>query len=345
MNKKKWILVGCTSLIFGLIFAVKWLSHTIADMLIYNGRTQAEWQHESPASCSDWISNVAYAISPSPGHSASASIVPTCAEIVKFSVEHHRIKNSLGSVIHYVMMNTTSVPDAPFWVHFHGINGNYLHGARYYEAAKRLGFELVAAEFVNHGTSGYDGKGAAYGCKEHFDVSAVIGDLLNRYPDRNILISASSMGTMALALADKDLSILDRNHRVIAYALENPISSLRNIIAATPTGQYIPAFLLNLGLESAAVKSGYDFDECAPIHAYKRFSRPTLVQHSEKDEFVPIEMGQTVYDSLPKDLAKNFKRYPMGMHSAIWNSQMLEFENDIAEIWRLGLKIGDQQRK
>lgn len=352
--------------------ALAWAGNTLAEMLLYTGRSsKADWLSPAPPTCSGWTKNTGYRLHPvqtetHQTHASSKADHPQiydCSEVLRMATDHRMTANAEGLPIHYVVFPPPPEPTGkgtsrshfaphhantsargPIWVHFHGINGNYLHGARYLAAATRLGFQLVAAELSNHGTSGYSGKGAAYGCAEQSDVLAVLGDLLTLEPGRDILITASSMGTMALALAEKGIARLDTGHRVLAYALENPISSVMEIVSESPGVPHFPSFLVQIGLAFASVKGGHDFEACKPIESYGFFSRPVLVQHAETDGFAPVSMGKRVYSALPGSLPKLLKIYPAGGHSAVWNSQPHAFESDLLEIWKLGLDYREELR-
>jgi pimeloyl-ACP methyl ester carboxylesterase len=304
------------------------IGNTLGTMMLFNGRSSEEWKNPGAVVCTKWLNEVGFAGSEM-----------TCSDALKLNPAHIFPVNERGQKSHYAeYMLHNGAAAAPgggaMWVHFHGVNGSYLHGARYYQAAQRLGFNLVAAEYVNHGLSSYDGFGAAYGCKESSDVVAVLRDVLSRHPDRRVLVSATSMGTMAVALAERQLQELDPKHQIAGFALESPITSLADIVREVPPGPLLPNILIQLGLRYASKKSGYNLSECTPMAAYSSFSRPTLVQHSATDELAPVSMAERVFAQLPDRVVKKLKIYPSGRHSAAWNAQMRDFEADIASFWR-----------
>ncbi len=328
------------------------VGHFMSDMLIFHKRGgKSGWLSPSPAECQGWTTEVAFQQSPDLVGTNLGSTRPSCQEALRLRASHRKTLNRSGLAIHYAVFASSSeqanpgsekVEKKPLWVHFHGLNGNYLHGARYFQTAEDLGFQLVAVDLSNHGISDHDGLGAAYGCKEKDDVVAVIRDLLITEPGRNLLISGSSMGAMAVSLAEEELIAGDGQHRIVALALENPIPSVEAIVSQSEGVPRFPAPLIKLGLTFAEMKTGFDFEECAPIKKYPVFSRPTLVQHSEQDEFAPVALGKASYQALPSTLPKLLRIYPRGRHSAIWNSQKEEFESDLAEIWKIGLAYRDE---
>lgn len=322
-----------------LPLAATTLSDELAVMLLYFGRPVDQWRAMTPVSCTPWLREVGFANSPQ-----------TCEDALRAQVDHHTATTSAGRRAHFVISNepqmgsqsvdgTTSAsltPQAPIWLHIHGLNGNYLHGLRYLDAAKRLGFRLISAEYVNHGLSDYDGKGAAYGCKEAEDVVAVTSAVLHKYPSSDILLTASSMGTMAVALAEAQLAAIDGHHQIVAIALENPPTNVRDLVATVEPGSFLPGTLVDLTLRRAEQQSGYDFAQCSPLKAYGTFSHPTLIQHAKTDNLTPYAMGEKVYATLPTRIPSQLRLYSEGAHSAVWNAQPQEFEEDLMAMFEEG---------
>jgi pimeloyl-ACP methyl ester carboxylesterase len=310
------------------------LGDYLAGVLLFNGREKHAWQRAQPVECSAWLRTDGY---------ANADM--TCEETLHYPSDRRTALTTSGRRSHYLVYNQATskilkepTQDNAIWLHFHGLNGNHLHGARYLGAAARLGFTLVAAEYVNHGLSDHDGKGAAYGCKEAEDIIAVTKNVIAQFPNSPILMSASSMGTMAVALAESQLATIDPKGQLKALALENPVTTVRAIASVSDIGQHLPAALISLALRHATRLSGYDFDECSPLEAYKGFTHPTLVQHSVEDELTPVAMGHEVFEVLPQSTIRHLRIYPNGSHSAVWNSNRESFEADIGFIFAEGMR-------
>jgi pimeloyl-ACP methyl ester carboxylesterase len=308
-----------------------YVSDALANLLLFHGRPQTEWHVIQGATCPQWLQDEGFENHPL-----------TCEQALAVEGQHRSVHTPSGRKSHFITYpaideSQTKLPvDAPLWVHVHGLNGNYLHGARYLPAAQRMGFQLISTEYVNHGLSDVDGKGTAYGCKESEDVVAILKTILTENPGREVLVTASSMGTMATALAAAELQVFDKSHALVAFALENPPTHVRDLASNVGVGAYLPEFLVNRAIQRAKEKSGFDLDHCQPMTAYHDFRRPTLVQHSKQDALTPYWMGQAVFEALPSDVPKELRLYPKGRHSAVWNAQPETFEEDLKTIFETG---------
>lgn len=330
-----------------LVSSVFVASQVGASLLTRERTDGSSWFEPSPAECVGWVEKVGYSLPEDLAENAEDWLLP-CEKVLTFPALHGMTKSRSGLQVHFVQYETKGLIDGadapddglakrPIWLHVHGLNGNFLHGARYILAAARLGFDLVTLELSNHGTSGYDGLGTAYGCKEKDDVLAVVRELLIAESSRDLLITATSMGSMAVALAQEQLAALDVHRRIVGYAFESPIPSLRGIVSVQEIAEYIPDLFMELVFAMTAQHSGFDLDECAPIHAFGGFQRPVLIQHSRMDDFAPPELGEAVFSALPAHIPRTLQIYDAGLHSAAWNAQPQAFESDLRVFWENSL--------
>lgn len=324
-------------------------AYFLSDMLIYKGRTKEEWQVKKAAVCDEWLRNSAFA-DLRESKPVGAPLDLSCEQAIEYPADDFYAQNSEGLKIRYrefknpIVGNAygkTNKPNqlvAPIWLHVHGINGNYLHGARYIRAASRLGFQLVAMELQNHGLSGNNAKGAAYGCRENSDVVAVFDALTQKYPSRDIFITASSMGSMAVANAAAQLMSPEYSQQLVAVSLESPIPSVKRIVFESPQTPKAPSALLNAGIYLAGLRAGQNFQSCSPTDGLKFLMVPTLVQHAKPDDLVPETLAKAEFDALPENSLNRFKVYARGAHSTAWNGNPEEFESDLLSIWNAGLQ-------
>jgi alpha-beta hydrolase superfamily lysophospholipase len=242
--------------------------------------------------------------------------------------------------IHYAVYDApASLPlGAPLFLHIHGVSGNTLHGARYVKMAERLGFQLVAMDLSNHGESQHDGRGAAYGCREDADVAAVVDDLMTRHPGRDLYLHATSMGAMALTNAMPRILASDLARRVVAVSLENPISSVRDIVMRSPHRPPVPDLFIDLGLALASWRADVNFEACRPIDSARDVRLPVLVQWSEKDDLVPRSMIDEFFAALPSGAPARLEIFENGGHSAVWNGDPARYEDQTLANWREGLR-------
>jgi pimeloyl-ACP methyl ester carboxylesterase len=208
--------------------------------------------------------------------------------------------------------------------------------------AERLGFQLAAMDLSNHGLSQRDGMGAAYGCREDADVVAVVGDLMERHPQRDLYLHATSMGAMALANAIPRLMALDTGRRIVALSLENPIPSVRDVVTRSPHRPPVPDAFLDLALLVAGWRAGYNFESCRPLDNVRFAKRPVLVQWSQRDDLVPRELVEEFVSALPGDIPRRLEVFSDGGHSAVWNGDPVAYEAQTKENWLVGLRVRDE---
>lgn len=251
------------------------------------------------------------------------------------------VTNTLGKKIHLRTFNNlpSEARSNRAWLHIHGITSTGLDGARYYHAANRLGFNLFAMDLSNHGLSEDDGRGAAYGCREYHDVLAIMKYLLNTYPDYEFLITASSMGAMALINSSKELFALPGAARIRAFGIENPATSVREIAFRGRGVPPAPKLFLDVALWVAKIRMGCDFDHMQPIDNAQYISVPTWFVHSKQDEILPPEFAQELAANMPKQIPHVVSIRERGWHSAIWNENPQQFEQELAAIFDTGLNF------
>jgi predicted alpha/beta-fold hydrolase len=204
----------------------------------------------------------------------------------------------------------------PIWLHVHGITGNWLSAARYIEPARKLGFRLFGMDLSNHGESSNDGKGAFWGCREASDIVSVVKFLKSKAPPLTpIAISAVSMGTLAVALAESKLRTLG----VTMFLLEAPIEKVQNTL---PFWSLPFAFA---ALKMRSFQEGYDLTTCNASNIISQFKTPTLLVTVEHDPFIKTSDVKKYLDSLPNELDKKLVVFAKGLHTLAYNFNKVEF--------------------
>jgi pimeloyl-ACP methyl ester carboxylesterase len=321
----------------------------LSGMLLFRDKPMDYWQKPQKPACSPWMVDWAFADLRTESVPPRASVDDQCPRALEYPKTSHGIKASHGLDVHYNVFdnpirasaygNTESAGTLPpLFLHIHGVSGNWAHGARYFKMASRLGFQLVAMDLSNHGESGRDGKGAAYGCREDADVAAVVNDLKSKFPGRDLYLHATSMGAMSLLNAMPFLMSNNSDGRIVAITLENPIPSVREIVMKSPYRPPVPDAFISMALAFASWRAGHNFDTCRPLDSAGSVRVPTLVQWSEKDEMVPRELVESVVNALPADVPHRFETFPRGGHSAVWNGDPLKYEEQTLANWQEGLE-------
>lgn len=248
---------------------------------------------------------------------------PNCGESLEFKSIDEFVSSPNGNIHikEFSLEDTTQSQiilgaPKPIWLHIHGITGNWLSAARYIEPAKKLGFRLFGMDLSNHGESTNDGKGAFWGCREASDVVSVVKLLkLKAPPLTPIAISAVSMGTLAVALAESKLRYLG----VTMFLLEAPIEKVQNTL---------PPWSLPFAFASLKMRSfqdGYDLTTCNASSVLSQFKTPTLLVTVEQDPFIKTSDVKKYLDSLPNELDKKLVVFSKGLHTLAYNFNKVEF--------------------
>ena len=337
--------------IIGLIFAsilvvmIGIVINYLSGAIIFGGRLSSDYNRPTIQPCNQWHKDFAFADLREDKEDHTFS-VRNCEDSKKIPRREHFVINKLGQKILYVEFEQDNVEDKPIWLHVHGITNSFLHGVRYYDAANRLGFQLMAVELQNHGGSERHPNGSSWGCQEQWDIAAVLQDLQKRYPKKKILITATSMGTVSTSQAAMSSPENFANVRALVY--ESAFPNIKGVYEVIFLGMKLPQpgtlaeIMYGITNFLTTIRIGYDIHECLDKNKGKTFNIPTLV-HMSKEEFHStrsIEIGQDIPVS-KESLA--FKLLEKGSHSTYWNSNPYEFEADIKYFWQyLKLRPADK---
>lgn len=302
-----------------------------SEKLIFYKYGEEGWAKERPGSCSD--ARKYYFSDLRPTVAEGKVLEMSCEKGEKYTYLSMYPKSRDGIKVHAKLFKAPK--PSPLLVHVPGLTSTWLDATRYIPLANRLGFQLVTLEMRNHGISGNNGKGVAYGCHEWKDVMAVLTELNTRFPQRHIYLWGSSMGASAVLNAAPHFQKLYPN--VKAVVLENPFSSLRDMLEQE-TPDVLPIFH-TLTVSIAGQRAESNFETCSPTALAGRLKLPTLVTVSQKDTRTPPEMANTVYNALPHAADNKFIVYPEGDHAAIWNGQPLLYERDLKTHWERSVPV------
>lgn len=333
---KKFIVSFAALGVLGSVVGISYSVFQLSDKIQY----PLDWHSGRLPYCSEWLNEVGFKDLSSKGSDSFVDF--SCRDALDLPRKDYRLVSSSGMRIRYSRFllegeDQAATEDRPIWLHIHGLNGNFLHGARYYGVASRLGFRLFTVDLSNHGQSEDNGKGAGYGCREHHDVATVFNHLTRRYPRAPVFVSASSIGAAALMLAAKSIMVNDRRNQLVAVQLESPFLNVQRSIQYSPLAKGVPRSFVHAGVILAALRSGVPFNSCYPSQQVSNLKIPILVHHGMQDQVVSEQVAKTVFAKLDPVNQNKLKIYKKGGHASVWNGQPEQFEQDIREIWSIGL--------
>jgi fermentation-respiration switch protein FrsA (DUF1100 family) len=175
----------------------------------------------------------------------------------------------------------------PVVLYFHGNGGAVAWRASRFRALIADGTGLLALSYRGYGGS----SGSPTEAGLILDGEAAYGFAAARYPATRLALWGESLGSgVAVALAAA--------HPVGAMILESPFTSAADVGARHYP--FLPVRLL--------MKDSFHSDRrIANVHA------PTLVLHGERDNVVPIALGERLFALIPGP--KKFVRLPAGGHN------------------------------
>ncbi|MGE3724194.1 MAG: alpha/beta hydrolase [Candidatus Sericytochromatia bacterium] len=327
-----WLFLPAFALSLGYLYLLK----VHVEAVTYFRETPASWNKLKSSQCLRWRKKFIFGDLRPQSKDPFQPLEDSCQEALKYPAQSYFASNQRGQKIHFLRYPTAKKEaKAPILLFVHGIAANAVTGLKFYPIAQRLGFELIIMELSNHGQSDDNGQGASYGCREAEDLLAVLRVLQQQDPRRPVLIYGTSMGAMTVANAAPALQAF--RSQVRGVVLENPQSSLRDIVGVYAQKMGIPDFHTDLVVRLTGLRVGVDYAACAPAKRVQQLTIPALVMVSEKDYMVPVWMVEKVFRQIPTQTPRRYKRYPYGEHSAIWNGQPEVFEKDLQAFWLASL--------
>jgi predicted alpha/beta-fold hydrolase len=317
----------------------------LSDLLIFPFKPREKWTAVETIECSKWMDEWAYA-DLTDGGPGKKPVDLSCQDSLVLPGQSFYVNNSSGERIHYKVYDNIAPEQKPasdlmpLFLHVHGVSGTHMHGARYFKMAQRLGFQLVAMDLSNHGLSDHNNLGASYGCREQHDVVAVINALKEQFPGRRILAHGTSMGSMALLNASATVmteEALNNSKSIYALVLENPIPSVEQLTLNTPKKPNVPQSFIAAGVWLAGKRARVDFNSCQPVDAAPKVTVPTYILNAVNDDIVQPEVSAQVVAAIPKENVFRVKVFNKGAHSAVWNGQPREVEQDLLDLWKTAL--------
>lgn len=193
---------------------------------------------------------------------------------------------------------------APIELLFHGYRGNAerdLSGgiARCFALGRN-------ALLINQRASGdSDGHIITFGIKEHKDCLAWVDFAIQHFgKDTRLILTGLSMGASTVAMASG--KELPKNVESILFdcGYTSPKEIIIEIIRQLHLPEFILYPLIKLG---AKLFGGFDIESYSPIEAVKNSHVPLIFIHGERDDFVPCEMSEKMYEACTSNHKKLVK--------------------------------------
>ncbi len=215
-------------------------------------------------------------------------------------------------------------PDAKKWVVVvHGHKTRALKMANYVKGFNELGYNVLAIDLIGHGKS--EGDYYSMGGHDSKDLVKWVDYLSQTYQNPDITLFGISMGgATVLNSLDENLPSNVKNFiEDSAYIKVNDEFGYQlNEQFGLPYFPFIPIASLVTKL-----RAGYFLGEVDATSAIQNTQLPGLIIHGDKDDYVPLEYSQKVYDLLQSN--KTFKIFPDAGHCKSEELHTEQYWNEI----------------
>ncbi|RLD08827.1 MAG: hypothetical protein DRI65_00990 [Chloroflexota bacterium] len=182
-------------------------------------------------------------------------------------------------------------PDAPTLILLHGWGRNLSRVMPYIRKLHPLGYNLLAFDARNHGSST---------AVKHPTVGTFSEDILAAvdFLDKSGLTSSDSIGILGLSIgggaAINAAGWDDRIKSVVTIgALSHPVAVMNYEFQK----RHIPKFIAKAILEYMRLRFELDFDKIAPVKNIAQTNAAILLIHGDEDETVPLAQGQALAEA------------------------------------------------
>ncbi len=184
-------------------------------------------------------------------------------------------------------------PDAPMELMFHGYRGNAerdLCGG--VQRCRALGRSALIVDQRTSRKS--EGKVISFGINESRDCMSWLEYIVNRWPDKKVILTGISMGASTVMMAAGN----ELPENVVHVLADCGYSSAKDIIIKCMHDMKLPPEVLYPFVKlGARIFGRFDLEETSPIVAMKKCKVPVVFIHGEADDFVPCEMSKENYEA------------------------------------------------
>lgn len=183
----------------------------------------------------------------------------------------------------------------------HGFGQNHLEMQPYCKMFGERNFNVLAIDLRTHGES--EGNCITYGWLERLDIISWTNFLSEKNPNVRIVLFGVSMGGSAVCMASGEKDLKNVVAVVSDCAFDNASREFDHVMKTKHIKlKFIKKLLINY------TKRLYNFDlkNADTIKQVKNTKVPILFIHGQKDDFVPIENLNNLFNSTPQNLREKY---------------------------------------
>ncbi|MFD1739798.1 alpha/beta hydrolase [Bacillus salitolerans] len=175
----------------------------------------------------------------------------------------------------------------------HGYKGNNTQMPGITKYYYELGYNILKPDARGHGKS--EGDYIGYGWHDRKDYQIWIDYLIDKKKAKNIFLHGFSMGAATVLMTSgEELPI-----EVKGIISDSGYTSVHEELSHQLKYLYrLPAFpIMQVTSIVTTLRAGYSFTEASAIEQVKKNSLPLFIIHGDKDELVPTEMANELYEA------------------------------------------------
>nr|WP_251551690.1 alpha/beta fold hydrolase [Neobacillus muris] len=189
------------------------------------------------------------------------------------------------------LKNPNSNGKAVILAHGYRGSGEQMQGiTKYYYD---LGYDILKPDARGHGMS--EGDYIGYGWHERKDYVDWVNFLIKEQQEDKIFLHGFSMGAATVLMTSgeklpKEVKgiIEDSGYTTVMDELSHQLKYL----------YHLPAFpIMDVTSAITKMRAGYSFKEASALESVKKNKLPLLIIHGDKDELVPTEMAEEIYEA------------------------------------------------
>lgn len=181
-----------------------------------------------------------------------------------------------------------STPAAPTLILLHGWGRNLARTLPYIQALSPLGYNLLAFDARNHGSSSP---------VEHPTVGTFSQDVLSAVEYlKNNQRGMNGIGVVGLSVGGgAAINAAGWDERIRCVVTVGAISHPVAVMKYEFRKRHVPAFVASFLLAYMRRRYGLDFDTIAPLNNLPKSKADFLIVHGERDETVPLEQARALH--------------------------------------------------
>ena len=187
-----------------------------------------------------------------------------------------------------------SLPDAPTLILVHGWSRNIERMMVYIRKLHPLGYNLLAFDARNHGSSS---------SIKHPTVGTFTEDVLAAldYISDNERFSSQEVGLIGLSIGGgASIAAAGQDERVRAAITVGAMSHPIKVMMGQFEKQRVPQFVGTLLFGYMRLRHGLDFDKIAPENHIANTEAEIMLVHGENDETIPLEQAEDLRVANPE---------------------------------------------